>query len=74
MSITADRAHAYMHHYAQSSELVKPHHPTLSEVFAMCSIMCMMMRFTATSSAFEALKLIGDEERTHPYKTEQTKE
>jgi hypothetical protein len=69
MSITADRANAYVHHYHNCADLCRSNDPIRAEVFTICAHMCVFMRCAAMGSEAAAIALIQNEKEPHPYKT-----
>lgn len=76
MSITPERANAYVHHYTNSADLAEPHDPIRATVFTMCAVMCLMARLCASFSAQAAFATMvhangrepsGLPEETNPY-------
>ena len=67
MSISLNRANAYMRHYHDSAALAVPHDPLRAAVFMLCADMCLCAYYAAFHSDAVALVMIGAEEEHNPY-------
>ena len=61
MSITADRAHAYFHHYLESAKLCRTNDPLRARTFLICAYMCHYAHQAARISEADALQQVDQD-------------